>query len=314
LPDRVLPRYPVYVPSKGRYSGARPKTALRLLKDGVPFRVVVEEAERRAYERMVGASRVLVLPFSDLGQGSIPARNWIMDHAIAEGHERHWQLDDNIIEFRRLYRGDRYPCCAGVALRACEDFTDRYENIGISGLNYQMFVPRDTSVPFYLNVHVYSCTLVNNAIPHRWRGRYNEDTDLCLQVLADGWCTVALNVFMANKSPTMRMKGGNTDELYASDGRLAMARALERLWAGTVTTDRRWQRPQHVITDSWRKFVASKEPDQISLTDLYEALGEGLELKLKPGVDLSALPAIDEYGLRLHNTRPAQMPMAEVTS
>lgn len=39
-------------------------------------------------------------------------------------------------------------------------------------------------------VHVYSCTLILNSIEQRWRLLYNDDTDLCLQVLAAGWCTI----------------------------------------------------------------------------------------------------------------------------
>lgn len=277
----TLPRYPIFIPSKGRYQPDLALTARCLMNDGVPFYAVVEEEEREQYEALVGPERVLVLPFSNLGLGSIPARNWIKDYATASGAERHWQLDDNIVEFRRLYRGERIPCDAGLALRACEDFSDRYENVAISGLNYQMFVTSQTKKPFVTNVHVYSCTLVLNAIPHRWRGRYNEDTDICLQVLADGWCTVLVNVFMANKMRTMAMTGGNTDDLYQGDGRLRMARALERVWPHVVTTDRRWGRPQHVI--DWKKFDTP--------------------LKLKPGIDLAAIAAND-YDAKLVEKKP----------
>ena len=69
-------------------------------------------------------------------------------------------------------------------------------------------------------MHVYSCTLVLNSIPHRWRGEYNEDTDICLQVLADGWCTILVNAYLAKKTHTMKTSGGNTDVLYQGDGRL----------------------------------------------------------------------------------------------
>lgn len=252
------PRYPVYLPSKGRWQPDRALTAKALARDDVPFFLVVEEQEAAEYAAAWGAERLLILPFQD--QGLIAARNWIKDHSIAAGAERHWQLDDNIIEFRRLFRGRRIPCEAGMALRVVEDFSDRYENVAVSGLNYQMFVTAATKVPYYLNVHVYSCSLILNAIPHRWRLVYNDDTDLCLQVLADGWCTVLVNVFMANKIRTMVVSGGNTDALYQGDGRLRMARALERVWPYTVTTQRRFGRPQHVIRDSWRKFDTPLKP------------------------------------------------------
>lgn len=248
----VHPRYPVYVISKGRATVC--KTADVLVEDGVDFRLVVEPQEADAYAAVYGDDRLLVTPFSELGQGSIPVRNFVWEHSTEDGFARHWVLDDNILRFRRLYKGKRIPVSARIALRACEDFTDRYTNIGIAGLNYEQFVMNETAVPYYLNVHVYSCLLIRNDMPYRWRGRYNEDTDLCLQVLSGGLCTVLLNAFMANKMQTMVLKGGNTDELYAGDGRTRMSRSLERVWPGVVETKRRFDRPQHFIRDSWRKF------------------------------------------------------------
>ena len=126
-------------------------------------------------------------------------------------------------------------------------------------MNYSTFVGLASSginemPPFYLNTHVYSVLLILNELPNRWRGRYNEDTDLCLQVLADGWCTVAFNAFSQQKAGTMTMKGGNTDQLYKGDGRLEMARTLERAWPYAVDVKRRFQRPQHVVKNQWQKF------------------------------------------------------------
>ncbi|NJN50269.1 MAG: hypothetical protein HC798_03745 [Polaribacter sp.] len=92
-------------------------------------------------------------------------------------------------------------------------------------------------------------------MPERWRGRYNEDTDLCLQVLTKGLCTILFNAYMIDKVATMTMKGGNSDELYKGDGRLVMARSLERLWPGIVTVTRRFKRPQHVVR--WDRFKQS---------------------------------------------------------
>lgn len=276
--DRRQPRYPVFIPSKGRAAGPN-YTARRLQADAVPFRVVVEPSEEAAYREALPDVELLVLPRDNMGS-VIPVRNWIRDLAEAEGHARHWQLDDNLKQFRRMHKGHRIPCHAGVGLRVCEEFSDRYTNVGVSGLNYQMFVPRSTNTPYYLNCHVYSCTLVNHAMPCRWRGIYNEDTDLCLQALAAGWCTVALNVYMADKDVTMKQSGGNTDVLYKGDGRLKMANSLKRQWPYVVETRRRFNRPQHVIRGAWRAF---DHP-----------------LIRRPDIDWSALPAVDEFGVELH--------------
>jgi hypothetical protein len=253
---KLLPQYPVYVISKGRYE--RNLTANFLVKDEVPFHLVVEPQEFDEYASRYGKERILVLPFSNLGLGGIPARNWVWEHAKEQGHKRHWILDDNINGIWRYYKGKRLPMKSGAAFKIIEDFTERYTNIGISGMNYTTFIGLVASggkmPPFYLNTHIYSCLLILNELPYRWRGRYNEDTDLCLQVLANNWCTVAFNIFGQLKAATMTMKGGNTDELYKGDGRLEMARTLERSWPYTVTVGRRFKRPQHIVHQAWRKF------------------------------------------------------------
>lgn len=278
MSDLPRPRYPVFVPSKGRHETAGDRmTVGRLLSDGVPFRLVVEPSEAARYIARYPTADVLVTPRDEMRL--LGVRNWIREVSIDEGAERHWQLDDNIKDFRRLYRGHRIPVDAGVALRVCEDFTDRYENIGVSGLNYQTFVRGPTATPFWLNVHVYSTSLIWNRMPFHWRALYNDDTDLCLQVLAGGLCTVALNLFMADKAKTMVVKGGNTDDLYQGDGRLRMARSLERQWPYVVETKRRFGRPQHVIRGAWRGFDTP--------------------LRRRTDIDWDALPALDEYGLGL---------------
>ena len=246
----TLPRYPVFVPSKNRASACQ--TARFLDRDSVPFRVVCEPQDVKAYADKWGRDRVLTLPHRD--KGLHVTRNWILEFAKKEGHERHWQLDDNIQMLRRRHKGKRLPCQAGVALRACEDFTDRYENIDISGLNYAMFCCAPDMPPFYLNARVYSLSLISCVMPFRYRNKFNDDVDICLQILAAGRCTVLFNAFMGDKVRTMRFKGGNTELYTDTDGRLKMARSLERVWPYVVSTKRRFQRPQHVVRDSWRSF------------------------------------------------------------
>ena len=254
----LLPQFPVYVISKGRADVGL--TANFLIRDGVPFHLVIEPQEEEEYAKYYDREKLLILPFSNLGLGSIPARNWVWEHAKEAGHKRHWILDDNIYNIYRYFRGKRVRTAAGAAFKIIEDFSERYTNVAIAGMNYTTFVglgANSTSTklpPFYLNTHVYSCLLILNEIPQRWRGRYNEDTDLCLQVLADGLCTVAFNALCQHKVATMTMKGGNADELYKGDGRLEMARTLERAWPYAVQVKRRFDRPQHVVHNAWQKF------------------------------------------------------------
>lgn len=279
-PDR-LPRYPVYVPSKGRSETC--VTAKFLIRDELPFFLVVEPQERDLYAAQFGEEHLLLLPQNN--QGLIFSRNFIKDHATAAGHKRHWQLDDNIWRLFRRISGKKIPCHAGIALGVTEDFIDRYENVAIAGLNYDFFAPKNSHLPpFYLNVHVYSCSLILNSLPYGWRLRYNDDTDICLRVLSDGWCTVLMNAFLAKKQWTMTMGGGNTTDLYLGDGRLRMARSLERQWTGVVTTKRRFQRPQHVVKSAWKNFDTP--------------------LKRRTDIDWSTLPETDEHGMTLVQVKP----------
>ena len=284
MSDLRMPRYPVYVPSKERSTTCL--TAQFLIRDGVPFHLVVEPSQVDAYRKVFPDQSILVLPRD--GMRLLGSRLWIREHSIAAGFDRHWQLDDNLRCVMRLYRGRRIRANSGIALRCVEDFSDRYTNIGVSGMNYTMFVPNNHPTPYWLNCHVYSCSLINNRMPHKWRLLYNDDTDLCLQVLASGMCTVAVSVFSIQKVRTGIIKGGNTDDLYRDDGRLTMAKSLERMWPGVVVTKRRFQRPQHVIVKSWRQF------DQ--------------QLIRRTDIDWSAIEQnrIDEYGLSLMKLKPIE--------
>lgn len=279
MTKKILPRYPIYIPSKGRADKCL--TGKFLIDDGVPFKLVIEEQEYDQYAKEFGKKRLLVLPFSNAGS-VIPARNWIKEYSIEQGEKRHWQLDDNIRYIMRWYKGKRVYCRSGIALAAAEDFTERYTNVALTGLNYVMFGV-GKQPPFYINHRVYSCTLFLNSLPYMWRGIYNEDADMCLQVLSGDWCTVLINAFLIFKRPTMTVKGGNTDEIYQGDGRAKMSRALERLWPGVVTTGRRFRRPQHKVVDEWRKFDTP--------------------LKLKPGLSLDKLDKPNEYGMKLVQTK-----------
>jgi len=221
------PRYPIYIPSKGRWLNGQTPGRLHLMQ--VPFFLVVEECEEAVYREHLPFANLIVLPFSNLGQGSIPARNFIWEHSLQRGDERHWIMDDNISRFYRLNLNRRIPVTTGTIFRCAEDFTERFTNVAFSGLNYESFAnEREPHIaPYRLNTRIYSMILVNNALPYRWRGRYNEDTDICLRALKDGWVTILFNAFLGKKIHTMTMKGGNTEQLYsAGDHRLAFAESL----------------------------------------------------------------------------------------
>lgn len=264
-------KYPVFIPSKGRSASAY--TIRLFLRDRVPFYVVVEPQEVDAYARLVGRHRVLELPASN--QGLVFARNWITKHSRDNGDKRHWQMDDDINGFTRLFRGIKVPCNAHEAMSICEDFADRYENVAMLSPNYRNFVSTGSNhkisvPPFYLNHRCYTAILFQNDVPYDWRPPNNEDADMTLQVLAGGYCTVLMNAFMINTATTMTLKGGQTEGFLAGK-RLQMVESLRRRWPGVVTVKRRNGHPQHVIAGQWSFFknplIRRKDVDFSKLDD-----------------------------------------------
>lgn len=253
-PTTLKPKYPIYIISKGRWGS--PLTAKSLEKLDIDYRIVVEPVEFDNYAAVIDQSKILVLPFSNLGQGSIPARNWVIEHSISEGHKKHWILDDNINGFGLQKGGRRVNTKCGDFFSICEGFVDRYTNIMIAGIRYR-FHHNYVKSPFYLNTRIYSCILIDNSIAHRWRGKYNEDTDLSLRVLKDGNCTVLFTWCYCNKAGSMSIKGGNTDNVYAdTDNRREFAESLHKQHPELVKIVHRFNRWHHHV--NYKPFSKNK--------------------------------------------------------
>jgi hypothetical protein len=239
------PKYPIYIISKGRADTRLTSKALELLK--VPYYIAVEEHEYDAYCAVIDPAKVLKLPFSNHGKGSGVARNWVWEHSIANGFDRHWILDDNIKEFWRFHHNQRIRVQSGSFFRACEDFCDRYENIGLAGLQYKFFcMDNYHHPPFIQNTRLMSCILIDNKMEHRWRGKYNEDVDLSLRVLKSGLCTILFYAFLQGKMRTGTMKGGNTEELYGI-GTFEKSKMLVEMHPDCVKLVRRYGRWHHDV-------------------------------------------------------------------
>jgi len=228
------PQFPLYIVSKGRSEYMM--TSKALTKIGVRHHIIVEPDEAEQYGAAVTAHGLLATVFVlDMGYksqyelcdehgltkstGPGPARNFAWDHSVQNGHAWHWVLDDNIRKFRRLNRNKRIVLKTASFWRAMEDFCLRYENVAMAGPNYSMFAPDRIKMPPYVtNTRIYSCNFIRNDLPFRWRGRYNEDTILSLDMLKAGWCTIQFNAFLQGKLGTQKLKGGNTEEFYHKEG------------------------------------------------------------------------------------------------
>jgi hypothetical protein len=269
----LQPRYPIFIPSKGRSDTIL--TCRSLDRINVPYRVVVEPQEYDKYAARFGEEILLTLDAND--QGLAYARNWIWARAREEGAARHWQLDDNIKGFYRYNRNQQVPVTDGTGFRVIEDFSDRYENVGQSGMQYFMFVPRKRKYPsFSQNVRIYSCTLNLTSMPLEYRGPYNDDTDMSIKVLKSGYCTILSNAFLADKMATMQMKGGMGYLDEEHDVRLEASELLQKWHPDITSIQWRWGRFQHLVD--------------------YRPL-RGNRLRLKEGVEVQ--PGVNNYGMQL---------------
>jgi hypothetical protein len=267
----VNPRFPIYIPSKGRAKNfLTPRVLIRM---GVPFRVVVEEMEYDAYASRLPEENLLILDpmykrTYDLldehglekSTGSGPARNFIWDHSIQEGHDFHWIMDDNIWYFWRLHQNKKIRMADGTFFHMMETFVLRYENVAMAGPQYETFVPyRTKRPPFVPGSRIYSCNLIRNDVPFRWRGRYNEDTILSLDMLKGGWQTILFYAFLQEKRTTQTMKGGNLDELYSKNGTLPKSEMLVRAHPDVAKLSWKFNRAHHHVDYSkFRKMPLIK--------------------------------------------------------
>ena len=271
------PQYPVFVVSKGRWESRLTIKSLNEMNIS-NYWVVVESQEYENYASIIEPSKILVLPYDNPEHTSVPARNFAWECAEKIGAKRFWLEDDNIRGFSRLNHNESNLVKTGTFFRVMEDFVERYTNIALAcpGYGFMGGGTRRKKPPFKLNVACYSCVLIKTDLPFRFRGKYNEDTDLSLMALKAGLCTVVFHAFLQNKTTTMTMKGGNTDTLYQGNGRRLMAEYLQSVHPDVVKIDKRWGRYQHVV--DYRSFKNNK-------------------LIKKPGIDIPL--GVNNYGMKL---------------
>jgi len=262
------PKYPIYIVSKGRWESRMTSRALEEMK--IPYHIVVEQQEYDNYAAVIDKSKILILDknyqkeydaFDDLGEskskGPGAARNFCWEHSIKNGYKWHWVMDDNIREFYRINKNSLIRTGSGSMFRCMEDFAGRYTNVLMAGPNYEMFVLRRVKTnPFTVNTRIYSCNLIRNDSPYRWGGRYNEDTDLSLRMLKDGYCTIQFNAFLQRKTPTQQISGGCTKEFYEKEGTLPKSRMQVKMHPDVSKLTWKFGRWHHEV--NYRPFKKNK--------------------------------------------------------
>jgi len=305
-------KYPFYIPTKGRADTRLTSKALTFMR--MPHFLVIEDQEYDTYDSALkqheietGAKRYASLLVLDetykstyelcdnLGltksTGPGPARNFIWDHSIKNGFDWHWVADDNISNFLRLNNNLKVKLGDSTGFRAMEDFCDRYENVMMAGPNYRGFASQNAAMPPYvMNTRIYSCNLIRNDAkwrdgrPFRWRGRYNEDTILSLDILTEGFCTVQFNAFLQDKMRTQTIGGGNSAEFYSNEGTAPKSRMLAEVYPKYTELVWKYGREHHHV--NYLPFKDTK-------------------LKRKPGVIIP--DGINDYGMKIY-TLPKDYP------
>lgn len=298
--EPISPKYPIYVITKGRWE--KTLTIDTLESMNVDFRICVEPSEYDNYSANpnIDTNKLIKLPenFSERKQGGIPVRNFVWQHSIDRGFDKHWIIDDNIKGFFRWNQNVQKEVKDGVFFRIMEDFSDRYENVGLTSCQYASFVPSiDRGRSAYIrNTRTYSCILINTKLldvrlEERWRSRYNEDTDLTLRVLSTGdLCTINFNSLLSGKQTTGSMKGGNTDTIYE---------------LGKDNTNDKWsglQKKFDELKENWGDIVTftnnrhkdGRPHHHIAYTKIFQQ-----PLKLKEGIEIK--PGVNNYNMTLVN-------------
>ena len=299
----LKPKYPIYVVSRGRSESCFTSMFLSLME--IKHYVIVEPFEVQVYsEKLKEYSKfaeVLELDMSykdnydtcdDLGTklnaGPGGARNFAWDHSVKNGFKYHWVMDDNVKDkgFAYTHANEKIIIKTSSFLRIHEDFVERFDNVALSGLQYLMFVPADRySYPYILNTRIYSFLLIRNDIPYRWRGRFNEDTDLSLRALKDGWCTLEDQVFCADKIQTQRAKGGNNEVFYKELGTELKSKMLAELHPDVCRVVEKFHRIHHEVNYKGFKQKLHYRPDYVPKTGInnygmYIINGEYADKKL----------------------------------
>ncbi len=263
-------KIPIFIPSKGRWDVGL--TWKYLDKMGVSrYRVIVEPQEYDLYRTVLPEEKLLVLDmnfkkeydtcddikFEDNPRvGSGAARNYGWYIAKKEKAPYHWIVDDNMKDFY-YYNNNKKKKARFDTFACIERFIDKYENVTMGGMQYDFFIPQGKKHnPLIINTRIFSCNCIKTDAPFKWRGRYNEDVILSMDMLEKGFCTILFNTYLCGKMTTQKMKGGNTDEIYVK-GTEEKSRLLKSVYPDKVKLVMRYGRHHHFV--NFRKYYAQNK-------------------------------------------------------
>jgi hypothetical protein len=229
----VKSQYPIYIVSYKRYDTLL--TVMTLEEMGLNYYIVIRPTEdepdnyrkgmkekgiKNIDEKLMIMSDDWIKEQELMGNGySIIHRNYAWYDAEQKGFTHHWCLDDNMEGIFYRNRGSCLRIKSGVAFYFIEEYIKQYPNVYQAGMNYNHLVPSGGHRNVIIkNSRIYSCVLNRHFDDIRWRGKYNEDTDLSLRILKLGKATMNFQIFLCGKKATGSCRGGNMETAYQGRG------------------------------------------------------------------------------------------------
>jgi len=237
-------RAPIYILSKNR---AETISTHKLLdQDNLPYRIVVEPQDLKAYADRFTPDQLLPLDKND--QGVVYVRNYIKDNAYSMGDLYCWMLDDDMLGYEYRVNGKRHTTTPRPLMSIVEQSCFQFGNIGGANLSSAAYLfGHDGKPPVVYNSQIYGVQLLRTDTTARFRPNVAEDTDYSLQLLHDDWVTLVFKRFGFTTVTSGTNKGGLTDGEYTEDGRLERFRQLQRYWPGAFKIGRLKDGRPHLV-------------------------------------------------------------------
>lgn len=244
----MINQYPIFVISYNRAKNHT--TAKWLAKYGVKHFMVIHKEQMNDYKKYATAEMKQYTTFIEFDDsyklkyetcdniphtvknaGSGAERNFAWDYSKKLGSKAHWLMDDNMAFFHitgKTPKGSyiRKKCTAkdfADKWHKAEHFFNKYENLLMLELAQNDFFFQLHKLTYALNTRCFSCNLIWNDMPLRWRGRYNEDVILSTDVMVSGYCIASYIGGVRKSKQSARcaiggnhaIKTGDTESLYA---------------------------------------------------------------------------------------------------
>jgi hypothetical protein len=283
--EKCNPEYPIYIPTYQRHETCYTARTLEDLDIKNYYLVIRNEPDeitnyRNAIDKFKLNCTLLIMPdnfYQDQKrQGndySVIPRNYAYQHAIETGHTAHWCIDDNIKGFFRRNNGSILEFKnTGFPLYFVEQYIKKYDNVYQAGIQYRhLGFSMGHRNPIIYNSRIYSCILNRHIDGFRWRGKYNEDTDLSLRLLKAGYSTMTFQNVLCGKFATASVKGGNNDAIYKTEtGFQDKVNELKERHPEITEIVIKYNRPHHIVDYSgFKNNKLGRNNYELNLPELY---------------------------------------------